>query len=367
MSQNRRIALQRCQLSASCRETERSVKLPSIPNTLHFIWFGAELPEFAAMMIHAAAVRCPTATVRVWVEPGRPCGAAVEQLCRNDQVEFCPFVFDDELTHLYGVNSPMLDSLRAAWSRLTQRAAQANVARLLTLANYGGIYLDTDVLVVKDFAPLREHDAFCGLESVVWPRRKLRRWGPYRLLVGPALSTLRHSVSRVPGGYRANAWLERRLQLAANNAVFGARAKHPLLLRGLSTIASMSPAEQVTRFRLGTHLLQDLLAEDPAGCRSLAPTHFYPLGPVMSHQYFLAHRDPGRVLAQITSRDTYAIHLYASVCDLNGCGFDYIAERGRSTLYGALCQGLLPPTSTAPQDSTKDNDQGRAPRASSAA
>ena len=330
-----------------------------IPNIIHFIWFGAEIPEFAAMMIRAAAVRCPTASVRVWVEPGRTCGAAVKRLCLNDRVEFCPFVFEDELAHLYGKNSTMSESISLVWSRLTQRAAQANVARLLILANYGGIYLDTDVLVLKDFAPLRKYDAFCGLESVVWPRRELKIWGSYRLLVGPALSLLRHGLSRIPQGYCANDWLERRLQFAANNAVLGARAKHPLLLRGLSTIATLLPTDQVKRIRLGTHLLQELLAEAPIGFESLSPTHFYPLGPVMSHQYFLEHGDPSFVLNRITSKDTYAIHFYASVCDLNDYGFDYVAGRGRKTLYGTLCQGLLPSVSTVSYESMDGNDQGR--------
>lgn len=41
----------------------------------------------------------------------------------------------------------------------------SDVARLYALFNYGGIYLDTDVELLKSLDPFLNHTAFCGMES----------------------------------------------------------------------------------------------------------------------------------------------------------------------------------------------------------
>ncbi len=40
--------------------------------------------------------------------------------------------------------------------------------RLWIVYNYGGIYLDTDVQIIKNFDPLLQHKAFVGIEKAVW-------------------------------------------------------------------------------------------------------------------------------------------------------------------------------------------------------
>lgn len=41
----------------------------------------------------------------------------------------------------------------------------SDVARLFALVHFGGVYLDTDVLVYKSFEPLLEYEAFAGFEG----------------------------------------------------------------------------------------------------------------------------------------------------------------------------------------------------------
>jgi mannosyltransferase OCH1-like enzyme len=99
-------------------------------------------------------------------------------------------VLPDYRLKLWDEASAPLDSAYAraalaagAWSRLS------NFVRLHALYNEGGLYLDTDVEVLKDFAPLLRHECFAGFQQ---PEEHVD-------------------------------WV--------NNAVFGARAGHPFIAR----------------------------------------------------------------------------------------------------------------------------------------
>jgi hypothetical protein len=69
---------------------------------------------------------------------------------------------------------------------------------------------------------------------------------------------------------------------------------------------------QHARFALGTHLLQELVAERGAHEITVHPPRvFYPLPPEISHHWF---RVPaGAALEHVVSGDTRVVHWYASV------------------------------------------------------
>ena len=59
----------------------------------------------------------------------------------------------------------------------------SDVARFYALEKFGGLYFDTDVEVIKDFAPLLDQEAFAGFETdeyinpglVLWVKEKHNR------------------------------------------------------------------------------------------------------------------------------------------------------------------------------------------------
>ena len=60
----------------------------------------------------------------------------------------------------------------------------SDVARFYALEKFGGLYFDTDVEVIKDFAPLLDQEAFAGFETdeyinprlVLWVKEKNNRF-----------------------------------------------------------------------------------------------------------------------------------------------------------------------------------------------
>jgi hypothetical protein len=92
-------------------------------------------------------------------------------------------------------------------------------------------------------------------------------------------------------------------------------------------------------------LLQESLdqtAGDPdCSVARLSPTHFYPLGPVISQHYFRDYPDAAQVSSEIVSADTYVIHWYASVSDLQGIDANYIRAHRATSVFAALCAPVL--------------------------
>lgn len=104
-----------------------------IPKIIHYCWFGGNpKPKSVVKMIASWQKYCPDYQIMEWNES-------------NFDINF---------------------------SRYTQEAYQcrkwafvSDVARLYALYNYGGIYFDTDVEVVKSFDSLLNNDLFLGFEG----------------------------------------------------------------------------------------------------------------------------------------------------------------------------------------------------------
>lgn len=114
---------------------ERPEYKPSgrIPKTFHYAWFGsAKIPEDCRRCIDSWQEHHPDWEFKLWNESNFP-------------IELYPYA---------------QEALSAkCW------AFVSDVARLHALYTEGGVYLDTDVVVLKSFEPLLKHDCFLGYEA----------------------------------------------------------------------------------------------------------------------------------------------------------------------------------------------------------
>lgn len=105
----------------------------AIPRIIHYCWFGDnELPENARKCIESWKKHCPDYEIRRWSEK---------------DVNLTENVYTREAYEA------------GAWGFVP------DYIRLWIIYNYGGIYLDTDVQMIRSFDPLLEQEAFAGMET----------------------------------------------------------------------------------------------------------------------------------------------------------------------------------------------------------
>lgn len=104
-----------------------------IPKVIHYCWFGGNpLPDMAVRCIESWKKYCPDYQIMEWNESN----------------------FDLD----------MYDYVKEAYEA-KKWAFVSDVARLYALVNYGGIYMDTDVEVIKNLDPLLQYEAVSGFET----------------------------------------------------------------------------------------------------------------------------------------------------------------------------------------------------------
>lgn len=106
---------------------------PRIDKTIHYCWFGREtIPKHLQKCINSWEKICPDYKIIRW----------------------------DESNYDVTKNKYMKDAYDAKmWGFVS------DYARLDVIYNYGGIYLDTDVELIRDLDDLRANDMFCGFEN----------------------------------------------------------------------------------------------------------------------------------------------------------------------------------------------------------
>ena len=104
-----------------------------IPKIIHYCWFGrGEKPELAKKCIASWEKFCPDFEIREWNED-------------NCDYLAMPFMAEAYAAKKY--------------------AFVSDVMRLIVLEQYGGVYFDTDVEVVRDISPLLSDEGFIGFEN----------------------------------------------------------------------------------------------------------------------------------------------------------------------------------------------------------
>lgn len=107
-----------------------------IPKVIHYCWFGGrKKPRFVKNCIRSWGEFCPDFEIREWNE-------------NNYDVNLIPFTRDAYHAHKY--------------------AFVSDYARLWILYHHGGIYVDTDVELIKPLDSMLRNEAFMGFESVNW-------------------------------------------------------------------------------------------------------------------------------------------------------------------------------------------------------
>ncbi len=104
-----------------------------IPRIIHYCWFGrGEKPELAKKCIASWRKSCPDFEIREWNED-------------NCDYLVMPFMAEAYAAKKY--------------------AFVSDVMRLIVLEQYGGVYFDTDVEVLRDISPLLDDEGFIGFEN----------------------------------------------------------------------------------------------------------------------------------------------------------------------------------------------------------
>ena len=104
-----------------------------IPKIIHYCWFGGSpLPEYAINCINSWKKYCPDYTIKEWNES-------------NFDVNACVYI-------------------KQAYEN-KKWAFVSDYARFWILYNYGGIYLDTDVEIIKPIDSIVHNGAFMGYEA----------------------------------------------------------------------------------------------------------------------------------------------------------------------------------------------------------
>ncbi|WP_394186452.1 glycosyltransferase family 32 protein [Metabacillus halosaccharovorans] len=104
-----------------------------IPKVIHYCWFGyKEKPEIVKKCITSWYINLPGYEIREWNEQN------------------------------FDINSNIY--IKEAYNS-KKFAFVSDYVRVYALYNYGGIYLDTDVEVLKPFNDLLHHDSFWGFEQ----------------------------------------------------------------------------------------------------------------------------------------------------------------------------------------------------------
>lgn len=105
-----------------------------IPKVIHYCWFGGkEKPTEVIRCIESWKKYCPNYKIIEWNEKNY-------DYQKNEYTKYC---YEHKL-----------------WAFFT------DYVRLDIIYSYGGIYLDTDVEVIKSFDPLLKEDCFLGMEEI---------------------------------------------------------------------------------------------------------------------------------------------------------------------------------------------------------
>jgi hypothetical protein len=304
--------------------------MSAIPSVVHFIWLDQRMKPLPYLAVRAALDRSGVETVYLHYDAlDLPEGPLASDLARRPGLVLRPIDLPALLT-----DTPT--NVRALYPQLAAAPARAHLLRLLLLWHEGGVYLDTDAIALRTFAPLLEEPGFAGLERIAFPAEIYSSRNPLRWLEAGSLTVLRDAVRRT---FRDAGTAFRRIEglypLAANNAVLGAPARHPLVNDLIERIAVMDAEQALKQHRLGPQLLENATGnQSRKDFRLFPPWAFYPLPPEICMSY--VRDDPKGRMGDRPHHDTFAAHVYASVLQkrlgrpLDAAFFHYF--RGRTML-----------------------------------
>ncbi|MBO7383728.1 MAG: hypothetical protein J6U07_03825 [Fibrobacter sp.] len=277
-----------------------------IPNRLIFIWLGPKFPWSGGVAVRSAyKVQQPQS---IWLvhEGLMQEGDGWDLIKDIPGLEVIPV----QDSHFEGLDDDGL--CLKLFKTLKAPASRANLLRLALLYKYGGVYLDTDVIVVKPFDNLMQQKGFIGVEPVALPADLFRSVNPFRWIYCGLQFAFREFCARLPGGYRLFRLAERGFSAAVNNAIIGSEPGNPTIRSAFEFIKKMPEAERLKRYRLGTRLMQNVTHNKSSESMVVLPARFfYPLGPEISAHWFKPKTS--NKLDELILKDTCVVHWYNSV------------------------------------------------------
>jgi len=268
-----------------------------IPNRIFFIWLGKTFPWSAEIAVMSALQAQKPEEIIVYSDSE----------LQNENFE-CRLI-DSSLFRDLNDNG-ICEEL---YSKLKSPASKANLLRLAILYKYGGVYLDTDTIFIKPINDLLHFKGFCGTETVALPRELFKSVNPFAYIACGLRFAWRFFCTYCPSGEQIFRKTEKLFfSQSANNAVLASEAKNPIIAKAFETIKSMPEKERLKRYRLGTHLLQNITQNKSSEFMTVLPSsYFYPLGPEICRHYFL--NGTAKRLSKMLLPNTRIVHWYNSV------------------------------------------------------
>ena len=308
-----------------------------IPATAHFIWYGTAFPWVNALAIRSACIRGGFERVILHHDGDLSGNRYFEELKELEQFVEKQIDVDACVKKIDCSNK----GIKELHDSLKSPAARANMYRILLLASEGGVYLDMDTITLQSFDNLREAKVFCGAEYIAFPAHHVRSKNPFIFLYCVFLSFLRGCCRIIPNGWQTFRKLQSLYTPAVNNAVVGSESGHSFMFELLEAMVNMDEKRKYVRFALGTHLLQEKVAQCP-DVKVHQPNVFFPLGPVISQHWFRTTQNPD--VEKVLFEDTYLIHWYASVETkslIPNINPDYVKKNAGSQLFSKVAEQFL--------------------------
>ncbi|MGC6456476.1 MAG: glycosyltransferase [Coraliomargaritaceae bacterium] len=279
-----------------------------IPNTAHFVWFGESLPLVYILGIKSALVNGGFDSVVLHLDQELSDNEAIREYLEPHSRFEIRLINEDYFTHAG-------DAILEMYQGLTDRRARSNVLRLVILAKWGGVYLDTDVVVLKDFAKHREDAFFYGNQ---WNRYPFFSEQLPRLILKICQyfhGVLRFLLLLLPYGFFFYNWYERRfLYPLPNNCVIGSTPDHSFLHELFQHMLDLDPEIRIKNRQLGVRLFQRGVAyvsdENKDRIKGYSCSVFNPLSPVISRLWF--KKGFGRYQHLFNREETTLIHWYST-------------------------------------------------------
>ena len=263
-----------------------------IPNRFVLLWTGRDFPLYCRLAVESLLQVDGQAEVEIHLFGQEPVAAP----------HFWPLQVRDRVTFhridtetVFDATGDLAAPLKALYDRIpaSARSGQSNLLRYAILYERGGIYVDFDILALRDFRHLLHHPAFIG-EEQVWKVDEARVEGrrePW--MVGPTLSylaayALNRSWALAGGRSLAGTAIVRSLDARwsgpnLNNAVLGAEPRSAWIRRLLQAALSASPTR---RFALGPTLVSHAWQADSSEVARLPAAVFYFEPPTYSFRFF---------------------------------------------------------------------------------
>ncbi|MBV6645852.1 MAG: hypothetical protein KI790_10405 [Cyclobacteriaceae bacterium] len=326
-----------------------SIQSDQIPKVYHFIWLGSRRPFFLIAAIKSVLVRCQDAKVILWTDDDtnlhhiesliKDLRFSLREIDMKKLIEAIPDEFIktrvNEILNIAGTRSSMQKTNPVERSK-------SNLVRYLILLKYGGVYLDADTLMIKDFDMLlQESSGIIGKENSIWPI--VRRRNPlHRLIWAPLLEVVRFLAVQIPVGYKWNALYRKMCSSSENNAVMAFTAGHPYLLKCFEYITSMRHEEIIRPLRLGPFLLQRVSKTyDRDDLTTYDEPYFYPYGPMISQHFFRKRRQVESVANYMVRPQTFVLHWGASTRSLGAYTEERIIAGNPKDVFSYLALKVL--------------------------